>query len=402
MQAREPRLSQAARVVRHSVFASLQGRIDAYRASGGELLPLQIGDTYLPPPPRARETLRATSDGVIGTYGAVPGLYELRAALAARLAASGHATVSGPSEIHVGAGCTHALFCAARAVLDPGDEVLVVTPYWPLVVGVLSTAGVVPVEVPLTGRLLREPALDVAAVLRRALTPRTRALYFSSPGNPDGYVFQADELAVFAAVAQAHDLWVFSDEVYADFVYEGVHRPFASVPGMAPRTITCHSLSKSHALAGARVGYVSASERVIDATRRMSNHTVYNVPVAMQRVALAALEDGGTFLDDARAVYREARDAACAALVRHGIAHDVPSGGSFVFLDLTDRLGGRPLSRALELGIDHGVLLAPGDAFGAAHATSARLCFTGVPRDDVVRGIDRFAAALAALALETS
>jgi len=318
-----------------------------------------------------------------------------------RLAAAGHATVRGPAEVHVGAGCTHALFCAARALFDPGDEVLVVTPYWPLIVGVLATAGAVPVEVPLTGRLHRERDVDIASSLGAAKTARTRALYFSSPGNPDGYVLGARDLDALAAFAETHDLWVLSDEVYADFVYEGEHRPFATLPGMAERTVTCHSLSKSHALAGARVGYVSGPERVIDAVRRMSNHTIYNVPVAMQRVALAALEDGDGFLEQARRLYREARDAACERLREHGIAHDAPHGGSFVFVDLDERLGPHSLSRALELGIDHGVLLAPGDAFGQAHARSARLCFTGVPKADVLRGIDRFAAALAALALET-
>jgi aspartate/methionine/tyrosine aminotransferase len=379
----------------------LQARIDAFRASGGELIPLQIGDTYLTPPPRARAALEALPAGALGSYGGVPGLTELRSALATRLADSGHATVRGASEIHVGAGCTHALFCAARALLDPGDEVLVVTPYWPLIVGVLATVGAVPIEVPVTGRLHRESEVDVAALLGSATTERTRALYFSSPGNPDGYVLGQRELGALAAFAEAYDLWVLSDEVYADFVYEGVHRPFATLPGMAARTVTCHSLSKSHALAGARVGYVSAPEHVIDAVRRMSNHTIYNVPVAMQRVALAAVEDGHAFLADARRLYRDARDAASERLREHGIAHDVPRGGSFIFVDLDAPLGPHSLTRALELGIDHGVLLAPGDAFGASHGRSARLCFTGVPTPDVLRGIDRFAAALTALALET-
>jgi aspartate/methionine/tyrosine aminotransferase len=395
-----PRLSGAARTVRNSVFAALQSRIDAHRARGGELVPLQIGDTYLAPPASALESLRGLPVAALGTYGAVPGLPELRGALAARLTASGHRTLRGGDHVHVGAGCTHALFCAARALLDPGDEVLVVTPYWPLITGVLATAGAVPVEVPLTQALFDAPRADVHATLAAATSPRTRAIYFSSPGNPDGYVFSSDDRAAIAELAEAHDLWVLADEVYADFVYDGAHEPFANLPGMAARTVTCHSLSKSHALAGARVGYVAAEPRVIDAIRRMSNHTIYNVPVAMQRAALAALEGGEPFLAEARRMYREARDATSAALTRHGLSHHVPRGGSFVFLELGAHLAGASLQRALELAIDQGVLLAPGDAFGAAHATAARLCFTGVPLPDVLRGIDHLAAALDALALE--
>ncbi|MBM4375109.1 MAG: pyridoxal phosphate-dependent aminotransferase [Deltaproteobacteria bacterium] len=400
MQTPGPRLSCAASTVRNSVFAALQSRIDAFRARGGELVPLQIGDTYLPPPAAAFESLRRLEVPALGTYGAVPGLPELRSALAGRLAERGHATVHGLDSVHVGAGCTHALFCAARALLDPGDEVLVVTPYWPLITGVLATAGAVPIEVPLTQELFDPPGACVRTRLERALGPRTRAIYFSSPGNPDGYVFPRAQLAAIAELAEAHDLWVFSDEVYADFVYEGAHEPFANLPGMANRTVTSHSLSKSHALAGARIGYVNAAPRVIDAVRRMSNHTIYNVPVTMQQAALAAVQASEPFLSDAARIYKEARDATCAELARHGLCHHVPRGGSFVFLDLTERLAGRSLQHALELAIDHGVLLAPGDAFGAAHTTSARLCFTGEPLPGVLCGVERLAAALDTLATE--
>lgn len=401
MEATGPRLSGAASVVRHSVFASLQTRIDAFRARGGDLIPLQIGDTFLPPPRPALEALRTAEAVDLGVYGAVPGLGELRSALAERLAERDHRTVSAPTQVHVGAGATHALFCAARAVLDPGDEVLVVTPFWPLAPGVFATASAVPVEVPLTQELHAGRLASLRGALEAAATTRTRGLYFSTPGNPDGYVFSARELSELAAFAAERDLWVFSDEVYADFVYEGTHTPFANLDGAAHRTVTCHSLSKSHALAGARVGYVSGPERVVDAIRRIANHTVYNVPVPLQRAALAAVREGDGHLREAQGLYRLARDRAVEALARHGIAHHVPRGGSFVFADLGPRLDGRPLQRALELAVDHGVLVAPGDAFGRAHAANARLCFTGVPADVVVRGIDRLAAALQALVRES-
>lgn len=394
----EPSLSGAASAVRISVFAALQSRMDAYRLAGGELIPLQIGDTFLAPPSAALAA--ASEPRALSTYGAVPGLLELRSALASRLAAKGHASVRGPAEVHVGAGCTHALFCAARSVLDPGDEVLVVTPHWPLITGVFSTAAAVPVEVPLTQGLFAAPRLDIGRALHGAVTPRTRAVYFSTPSNPDGYVFSLADLEAVAAFALEFNLWVFSDEVYADFVYDGHHEPFANLPGMAARTVTGHSLSKSHALAGARIGYVTGPSRVIDATRRMSNHTIYNVPVPMQRVAHAAILTGEAFVAEARDLYRDARDKTSAALLRHGLRHHLPRGGSFVFVDLAPRLSGHTVQRALELAVDHGVLIAPGDAFGAAHATSVRLCFTGVPIGDVLRGVERLATALDALSLE--
>jgi aspartate/methionine/tyrosine aminotransferase len=390
----EPRLSAAASGVRQSVFAALQARIDAHRAAGGDLVPLQIGDTWLPPPEAALTAM--PDERELAIYGGVPGLPELREALARRHHARGLVTAGGAANVHVGVGCTHALFCAARAVLDPGDDVLVVSPYWPLIPGVLKTCGANPVEVPLSSRLYREPDLDVAGVLSRAHGSRTRGLYLTTPNNPDGQVWTRSQLEAVAAFARRHDLWVLADEVYADFVYEGEHRSIASFPGMADRTITCHSLSKSHALAGARVGYVIASQRVIDATRRISNHTVYNVPVPMQRAALRALETGEAWLADARARYVRARDAASRALTEVGIPHAMPRGGTFFFVDLSRLLGDRPLQAVLERAVDEGVLVAPGEAFGADYDAHVRLCFTGVQEERVVDGIARLGRALAA------
>jgi aspartate/methionine/tyrosine aminotransferase len=272
--------------------------------------------------------------------------------------------------------------------------VLVASPYWPLILGVLATAGATPIQVPLTGRLYAEPELDPAALFEEARTPATRAVYLITPNNPDGQVLSRAQLESIAAFAQRHDLWVIADEVYADFIYEGEHQSIAELPGMFERTVTSYSLSKSHALAGARIGYVIAPERVIAATRRFSNHTLYNVPMAMQRVALAAVEDGESWGDEALALYRQAREATSAELEAIGLGHHRPRGGSFFFLDLSARLSGRPLSSLLELAIDEGVLLAPGDAFGAAYHDWARLCFTAAPLPQVIEGVRRFGRAL--------
>jgi aspartate/methionine/tyrosine aminotransferase len=390
-----PRLSLAASDVRQSVFAALQGRIEAYRARGGELIPLQIGDTHLAPPDGVLDPVTDHTD--MSIYGAAAGIAELREALATRRREHGLSVAQGLANVHVGCGCTHALFCAARAVLDPGDEVLVASPYWPLIPGVLKTGGAVPVEVPLSWKLYAEPELDVAAVLDQARTANTRALYLITPNNPDGQVYTQAQLEAVAAFAREHDLWVFADEVYADFVYDGEHVSIANLPGMADRTISSYSMSKSHALAGARIGYVVASERVIAATRRMSNHTVYNVPVPMQRAALRALATGDPWIENAHANYLEARAATAAALDDIGLSYRLPRGGTFFFVDLSERLRGKPLQILLERAIDEGVLLAPGEAFGSAFTNFARLCFTGAPQDRVLEGVSRLGRALESL-----
>ncbi|HEX3343963.1 MAG TPA: pyridoxal phosphate-dependent aminotransferase [Polyangiaceae bacterium] len=394
-------LSRSALAIRASVFAELAPRIEAHARAGGDLVALHIGDTYLAPPPGARfgRVEPDETDPALYVYGALPGLDALKQAFVRTLAAAGRGPAGADAGRHVlvGAGATHAIYCGLRAVLDAGDEVVVAAPYWPLSVGVVRAAGGVPVEVPLTSRLYEDPAASAAAIVERALTPRTRALYLISPNNPDGYVYTEAQLRELAALAVARDLWVLSDEVYADYVYEGAHASIARMPGMGERTLSAYSLSKSHALAGARVGFLVAPERVVGLARRVATHTVFNVPVASQRVALAALEAPAGWMHDARAAYRAARDAALAGLAGSGVRAFAPKGGSYVFVDFTPVLGGKPLRGLLERAIDRGVLLAPGDGCGDAYGAWARLCFTSVPRERLTTGVARLREALGEL-----
>jgi aspartate/methionine/tyrosine aminotransferase len=391
-------LSRTARAVGESVFAELTPRIEAHLRGGGDLVELHIGDTHRAPPLAAcfANADQPPHDPAVYRYGAVIGLPVLREAFAARLAARGFgpAAVEPATDVLVGSGATHALFCAARAILDPGDEVLVAAPYWPLAVGVLRAAGGVPVEVPLTTRLYADPGADAASLLAAAVTPRTRAIYLITPNNPDGKVLSPAHLGGIAKLALARGLWVLADEVYADYVYEGAHVSIARLEGMAERTITIYSLSKSHAIAGVRVGFAVGPTRAIAVARRISTHTVFNVPVAAQRLALAALREPETWLDAARADYRDARDATLRALEGTGARVFAPEGGSYVFVDFEDVLRGRPLGQLLERAIDRGVLLAPGEGFGEAFASWARLCFTSVPRARLLTGLDRLRAAI--------
>jgi aspartate/methionine/tyrosine aminotransferase len=396
-------LSDAARRIRPAVFAELQSRIDRLAARGEELIPLHIGDTHLTPPEGARRVLGSLDpdDASLHRYGATTGVGPLREAMARVLARRG-LTVDSASEVLVGNGGTHALFCAAHVVLDPGDEVIVAAPYWPLAPGIFTACGAVPVEAALTQRLYENPALDPAELLATALSPRTKALYFISPNNPDGKVLSPAQLERVAAFAREHDLWVFADEVYADVVFSGAATAatIALLPGMRERTIALHSLAKSHALAGLRVGFVTAPEPVVTAARRVSTHTAFNVSVAMQRAAAAALADEA-FPPAARDAYRAARDASVAALSGAPMRFHVPEGATYLFLDFAPAIalrgGDRPLYAILERAVDRGVLLAPGDAFGSAYAASfARLCFTSVSPARVVQGIERLCEAVEA------
>jgi aspartate/methionine/tyrosine aminotransferase len=393
-----PSLSSTALAVRSSLFAELAPRIAAHAQAGGDLVELHLGDTHLAPPEAARFSGRdgGELDPSLYRYGSVAGLDVLKEAFAARLAQLGHgpAGVDPGAHVLVACGATHAAFCVLRAVLDPGDEVLVASPYWPLTVGVVRAAGGIPVEVPLTTRLYDDPSLDAAELFAQALTPRTRALYLITPNNPDGKVLSPAQLARIAGLAATRGLWVLSDEVYADYVYDGAHASIARLDGMAERTLSVYSLSKSHALAGARVGFAIAPERVIAVARRIATHTVFNVPVVSQRVALAAVTSPEAWLDDARRAYRGARDMALDALRGSGARVHTPEAGSYLFVDFSPVLGDRPLRGLLERAIDHGVLVAPGEGFGEDYAQWARVCFTSVSPERLRLGMARLRAAM--------
>ncbi|MEA2746985.1 MAG: arginine:pyruvate transaminase, partial [Myxococcales bacterium] len=289
---RSPPLSSTAARIRPPVFADLQARIDRLAARGEQLVPLQIGDTWLAPPAAASKLLGELdgNDASIYRYGPTAGLPALREAVARSVARHG-LDVDPVDEVLVGNGGTHALFCAARAVLDAGDEVLMASPYWPLAPGIFTSCGAIPVEVPLTQRLYDDESLDAGALFAGAIRPRTKALYVISPNNPDGKVLPRHQLERIAAVAREHDLWVFSDEVYAETVFDGEHVSIAALPDMRDRTIVLHSMSKSHALAGCRVGFAIAPGAVVASGRRVSTHSAFNVSIVMQRAALAALVD---------------------------------------------------------------------------------------------------------------
>jgi aspartate/methionine/tyrosine aminotransferase len=404
---RSPPLSSTAARIRPPVFADLQTRIDRLAARGEQLVPLQIGDTWLAPPAAASKLLGELdgNDASIYRYGPTAGLPALREAVARSVARHG-LDVDPVDEVLVGNGGTHALFCAARAVLDAGDEVLMASPYWPLAPGIFTSCGAIPVEVPLTQRLYDDESLDAGALFAAAVGPRTKALYVISPNNPDGKVLPRHQLERIAAVAREHDLWVFSDEVYAETVFDGEHVSIATLPDMRDRTIVLHSMSKSHALAGCRVGFAIAPGAVVASGRRVSTHSAFNVSIVMQRAALAALVDDA-FPKTAKATYRDARDRAMRALLasRAPVKVHAADGATYLFVDFApafeamgpERAGARPLFALLERAVDRGVLLAPGDAFGAGYETCARLCTTAVPIERVVIGIERLLDALDAM-----
>lgn len=372
---RPPETSPAAAALPASPYSSLLGRVAAHR---GETFPLHVGDTWRPAPAGCRpEELPENLPGV-NRYTDVRGLPELRDAIAARARADTGQPVSR-ANVLVAGGATAGLMAAVAALVAPGEEVLLLGPHWPLIAGHVRLAGATPVEVPLFFGDL-SPKAAVARV-GAFLTPRTTAVYVNTPSNPTGRMLPPETVAALAAFARERGLWLLADEVYELYAYGGAHRPvYAEAP---ERTVAAHSLSKGWGLAGARCGWLVVPEAAFEAIMKIGAHTIYSAPTASQHAALRILAGGGdAWVAEARAEYAATGEEAARRL---GVP--APEGGTFLFLDVADALDARGLGGLLEDLADEGLLLAPGPSFGP-YPTHVRLCFTALPPDAALRGVD--------------
>ena len=360
-----PRFDTTVEQMPGSVFSPLADEIAQFR---GELYPLHIGDSWRTPP-EAAEARNLAHEPDLYRYADTRGILPLREAIVEKLEGRNQIQVDLDSVL-VCAGATGALACAVGSVVSPGDEVLILAPYWPLFRGIVQSFRGVPVDIPFYDRC--ESESQVADCLQEQLTSRTVALYVSTPSNPTGRVLDEDTLHAIAVFAQKNNLWLLSDEVYEDLIYSGEH---ISIARYAPeRTLSVFSFSKSYAMAGNRVGYIAGPAAAISQARKIGTHTAYQAPTLAQWSALYAFRNGDAWLRESLAHYREAAHFAAQAL---GVVQ--PAGSTFLFLNIGQQLSEGDLWQFLKACLqEDGVLLAPGEACGRDYATWVRLCYTAV------------------------
>jgi aspartate/methionine/tyrosine aminotransferase len=370
-----------------SLYARILAKLATYP---DETYPFHIGETHLLPHADVLGALpEIARDPGIHHYAHPQGILELREQLAHDLQGRGLPDVAA-GDIVVTHGATHGLNLACQAILDPGDVMLVLSPHWPLINAMVHTASAVPVEVPFTCQLRRAGASPYE-LLSRHKHPRTRAIYLTSPNNPDGVVLSREELGEVARFCIEHDLYALVDEAYERFVFEQ-QRPvkLAAIEGMADRTISVFTFSKSHRLAGVRVGFSVAPHDVLAAMIKLANISIYNVSLLTQRAALAALGAGG--IEETVDAARRAAERFCARLQDiDGADFLPPAGGAYVFAHLDELLGDRSCFDLLDTCLDAGVVFAPGQGFGQAYSRWARFCFTAMDPARLDRGTERLA-----------
>jgi len=367
-----------------AVYSPLGDRIAQRK---GPVYALHVGDTWREPfvGGRMQDLAQAAHPG-INRYTATQGMAPLVDAIVEKVRARNQIGCER-DQVLVTGGATAGLANVVGSIAAPGDEVLILAPFWPLIRGIVQSVGATPVEVPFFDRVF---ALDAALeAVDAQRSERSVALYVSTPSNPTGRVLPEAWLAALADWARRHDLWLLADEVYEDILYRGEH---VSLARFAPeRTITSFSFSKSYGMAGYRVGYVVGPRDLVACAHKLHTHSTYCASAPAQFAALAALRDGAAWLAETREHYRDA--GADAAQV---LGLPAPEGSTFLFLDVRDRLDPRGMLGFLEDVFEDGVVLSPGASSGRDYEGFVRLCYTASPPAEVAIAVRLLAKRLAA------
>ncbi|MDT8840932.1 aminotransferase class I/II-fold pyridoxal phosphate-dependent enzyme [Paraburkholderia fungorum] len=356
-------------------------------ANGEDVIVLSVGDPdFATPAPIVERAIEALRGGDTH-YSAVSGREPLRAAIAEEHVRTTGCAVSAANVI-LTAGAQNGVFATSLCLLEAGDEVIVPEPMYLTYEACVRAAGATLVPVPVDSA--RAFHLDCDA-LEAALTPRTKAIFFATPCNPTGVVMPRADLERIAQLACRHDLWVLSDEVYADLTFEREHVSIAAMPGMAERTVTLGSLSKSHAMAGWRVGWAIGPALLIEHMGRLALAMLYGLPGFIQQAALTALQNKAPIVAGMRELYRRRRDVVFERL-RHvpGLRCLLPEAGMFMMVDVSGT-GLHTVDFTWQLFRAQGVSLLDASAFGETANGFVRLGFV-VDEASLIDACERIAA----------
>jgi aspartate aminotransferase len=367
-----------------SDIVQIRNKVLDLRASGQTVHAFHGGEPFFETPEPIKYALVKALVENKTRYAPSSGIEPLRAALAAKLREKNNISAKA-EDVIVTAGGAHALYAAFQAVLDPGDDMLLFSPYWTpirdMVTGSEARALLVP-----TATARRN---GITKTLEQFSTPNTRAIYYNTPQNPSGTVFSRAEAEEVAAFAKKHNLIVIADEAYEDLVYEGAHFSIASLPGMAERTITCYTFSKSYAMTGWRVGYAVAKEPFMSALKKLVLYSTNGVATPIQWAALQALATPQSAIDARREQYRERRDLLVNGLREAGLDCETPEGAFYAFPDVR-KLNKDSRKVASTLLEKAHVATIPGVVFGAQGEGYIRFSYA-MPEDAIRTGLKALA-----------
>ncbi len=392
-----PRIASRIAAIAESATLKVDAKAKALKAAGRPVISFAAGEPDFATPQHVVDAaVQAAQDPKNHRYTPATGLPELKQAIAEKTARESGITVD-PAQVIVTNGGKQAVYQAFQTIVDAGDEVLLPAPYWTTYPEAIRLAGGVPVDV-FAGS--DQDYLVTVEQLEAARTSKTKALLFCSPSNPTGSVYTAEQTKAIGEWALEHGIWVISDEIYQDLVYDGVRFTgiLDAVPALADTTILVNGVAKTYAMTGWRVGWFIGPTDAVKAASNLQSHLSSNVSNVSQRAAIAALTGPQEPVATMREAFDRRRQAIVAGLnAIPGFVTPTPQGAFYVYPDVTALLGrewaGTTPTTTLELAdliLEHAeVAVVPGEAFGPSGYL--RLSYA-LGDDDIAEGVARLAA----------
>jgi aminotransferase len=348
-------------------------------AHGG--INLAQGFPNFPAPALLKDAAKRAIDADINQYAITWGSKSLRDALAASYGETYGLAVDPETMLTVTCGATEAMVSTLLAIVDPGDEVVVLEPFYENYGPAAAICGATPVFVP-----LRPPEYTFDRdELRAAFTARTKAIIVNTPNNPTGRIFTRDELEFIAGLCREYDVVAVTDEIYEHIRYGGPHLPLATLDGMADRTVTISGASKTFSVTGWRVGWIVAAPHLSSGIRKVHDFVTVGAPAPLQEAVAAGLGLGAPYFRDLSVHYRARRDTLFAALERAGFRPRLPEGAYYILCDISG-FGLDDVTFARRLVAEVGVAAVPGSSFFSKPELGRGLIrFTFCKTEDVLR-----------------
>jgi aspartate aminotransferase len=340
------------------------------KAQGKDIISLSLGEPDFNTPDFIKEAAKKAIDENYSTYSPVDGYMELKEAICRKFKRDNNLDYK-PANIVVSTGAKQSLYNIAQVMLNDGDEVILPAPYWVSYYEIIKLSGGVPVEVPTS---VETDFKITAEQLERAITPKTKMMWFSSPCNPSGSVYNREELTAIGKVLEKHpQVYIVSDEIYEHINFSGTFCSIGSIPGLFDRTITVNGVAKAFAMTGWRIGYIGAPEFIAKACTKMQGQVTSGANSIAQRATITAVDADPSVLNEMVTAFKNRRDLVVGLTKAiPGLKINVPEGAFYVFPDVSSYFGqtlrGKLIANADDFSMyllsEANVATVTGDAFG--------------------------------------
>lgn len=341
------------------------------KAQGKDIISLSLGEPDFNTPDFIKEAAKKAIDENYSTYSPVDGYMELKEAICRKFKRDNNLDYK-PANIVVSTGAKQSLYNIAQCMINEGDEVILPAPYWVSYFEIIKMAGGIPVEVPTS---VESDFKITPEQLEKVITPKTKMIWYSSPCNPSGSVYNREELTALSKVIlnQKNEIYVVSDEIYEHINFSGTFCSIATIDGMFDRTITVNGVAKAFAMTGWRIGYIGAPEVIAKACTKMQGQVTSGANSIAQRATITAVDADPSVLNDMVSAFKNRRDLVV-GLVKDipGFKLNVPEGAFYVFPDVSYYFGktlrGKLINNADDFSMyllsEANVATVTGDAFG--------------------------------------